>query len=100
MIDSSIPWSISGQGVQDALLKIVEGSLVTVKPTASRSGGGGRGAAALGGQDSVTIDTTDILFIASGAFSNLYKTIGKRLDRKVISLLWYTIIFLPDDRIW
>lgn len=66
---------VSGEGVQHALLKLVEGTVVNVK-----SGKKGMGSQ----QDQVQIDTTDILFIASGAFSNLDKIVGRRLDKKAL----------------
>lgn len=64
---------VSGEGVQHALLKLVEGTVVNVK-----SGRKGVGAQ----QDTVQIDTSDILFVASGAFTNLDKIVGRRLDKK------------------
>ncbi|CAI2310402.1 unnamed protein product [Caenorhabditis sp. 36 PRJEB53466] len=66
---------VSGEGVQHALLKLVEGTVVNVK-----SGKKGMGSQ----QDQVQVDTSDILFIASGAFSNLDKIVGRRLDRKAL----------------
>ncbi|EFO98405.1 hypothetical protein CRE_23158 [Caenorhabditis remanei] len=66
---------VSGEGVQHALLKLVEGTVVNVK-----SGKKGMGSQ----QDQVQIDTSDILFIASGAFSNLDKIVGRRLDKKAL----------------
>uniref|UniRef100_A0A8R1DPX1 AAA+ ATPase domain-containing protein n=1 Tax=Caenorhabditis japonica TaxID=281687 RepID=A0A8R1DPX1_CAEJA len=66
---------VSGEGVQHALLKLVEGTVVNVK-----SGKKGMGTQ----QDQVQVDTSDILFIASGAFSNLDKIVGRRLDKKAL----------------
>ncbi|KAF8368243.1 hypothetical protein PRIPAC_86072 [Pristionchus pacificus] len=64
---------VSGEGVQHALLKLVEGTMVNVK-----SGRKGMGAQ----QETVQVDTTDILFVASGAFTALDKIVGGRLDKK------------------
>uniref|UniRef100_A0A1I8ABP2 ClpX-type ZB domain-containing protein n=1 Tax=Steinernema glaseri TaxID=37863 RepID=A0A1I8ABP2_9BILA len=66
---------VSGEGVQHALLKLVEGTIVNVKS--------GRKSVS-SQQDTVQVDTSDILFIASGAFSNLDKIVGKRLDQKAL----------------
>ncbi|TKR93766.1 hypothetical protein L596_008167 [Steinernema carpocapsae] len=66
---------VSGEGVQHALLKLVEGTIVNVKS--------GRKSVS-SQQDNVQVDTSDILFVASGAFSNLDKIVGKRMDEKSI----------------
>ncbi|EPB72859.1 putative ATP-dependent Clp protease, ATP-binding subunit ClpX [Ancylostoma ceylanicum] len=64
---------VSGEGVQHALLKLVEGTVVNVK-----SGRKSVGAQ----QDTVQVDTSDILFVASGAFNSLDKIVARRLDKK------------------
>lgn len=75
---SSVSRDVSGEGVQQALLKIIEGTVANIQVKGNKR---------VPNQEQVQIDTTDILFIVGGSFEGLDKIVERRIGRRSVGFL-------------